>query len=206
MSTRVNRRNYINPNKITLKCILPHRCSNESCEQHWPQHELMKHVFVHLDRQSEKCAKCDKGRCQYLYIDEKWRQCSSYYLNEAPFFIALRKRMSTKTLVENQIVTPTITLKKRKFNETIEIEPNVSKSADEQVLEKICELVGELENNWPLHDEENDIEPKPKLQKTMNAVGCKIEVIEPNDDYLSLEFDRLFNQEEEEEFFTFNFE
>jgi hypothetical protein len=205
MSTRVNRRNYSNINKITLKCILPHRCSNESCEQHWPLHELKNKVFVHFDKQSEKCAKCDKGRCQYFFIDGKWRQCSSYYLNEEAFFVALRKRMSTKTLVENQMMlfTPqTITSMKRKFNETFGNEPNVSKFADEQVHEKICELVGELENNWTLQDEKLDVEPKPKLQKTMD-VGCKVEVIECNHD-LSLEFDRLFNQEDEE--FSFNFE
>jgi hypothetical protein len=163
-------RNYNNKNKKTLKSLLPHRCCNKSCVQHWTLEDSEKNTFKYLPGVSEECLMC-KSRVQYYY-EGKWRQHSSYKIVKG---FVQRKKANTpkKTLppVKNHVGV------KRKRSETsvgsFKKFSNVSEfiSKDSKQIGTIDIMDDEEYLQYLKNDE--DI-PEPKLQKKLDAV-CKIE-------------------------------
>jgi hypothetical protein len=94
MSTRDTIRKYNNKNKKTLKSLLPHRCCNKSCAQHWTLKDSKKNTFVHSPGVSEKCEMCG-SRLEY-YFQGKWRQHSSFEILGGQVQLAQRKKSKRK--------------------------------------------------------------------------------------------------------------
>jgi hypothetical protein len=194
MSTRVTIRQFKNLNKITLKMILPHQCSNTSCAQ--------QNAWTGT---SEKCPICLTGRCVYLYIDEKWRQCSSYLLNQSTGVVTLRIRNPNSS---------STTVPKRTWSQAFE-NGNSSNASDSSSFEEVVDMVEEMGQNWTNDFELNFLEdldeilsldknepelnldfddfdlsdlfdePQPKLQKNLEFNECKIEEIEPTSENMT---------------------
>jgi hypothetical protein len=174
MNKRDTIRNYNDKNKKTLKSLLPHRCCNQSCVQHWTLEDSKKNTFAYLPGVSEKCEMCG-FRVQYHY-EGKWRQHSSYKIVEGLVQLDQKKKANTpKTTlppVKNNVGV------KRKRSETtfgsFKKFSNVSMeviSKDSKQIETI-DIMDDTEYLQYLKNDE-DI-PEPKLQKTLDPV-CKIE-------------------------------